>query len=311
MGAFDIVKQAIKSVAIVVLLFLSVHLVANGTMGPGMAITIVLLFQAMVVPVESVYRFIDELSAAVAKIKTFRELDSQGEDPIFAVPDAPVTAFAGNLVCFEHVQVQSPETGETLSAVEHVSIDASSITGVKGVSGSGKSSLLRALMGYYPYSGSIQLFGVPANMVSRSQLAEFIAFIPQANHFFVGSVRDNLVYGLNYRPSDSQLKEALTKACLPELDLDMDLEEGAVGLSGGEATRLKLARAFLRYPQLFILDEPDTGLDSDTTKTALNNLLEYAHEVGAGVIFISHKEGVQSLCNSHVLVHKQLTTRAA
>ena len=135
------------------------------------------------------------------------------------------------------------------------------------------------------------------------------------------------MYGLNKKVSDKDLINALRLVCLYDslvssvrdkrfvdienIDkavLDYVIGEGGVGLSGGEGQRLSLARAFLRSPRVFIFDESTTGLDGDTAEKVLSNIEEYAKQLNAGIIYISHEERVVKRCNHIIKLDNQIRT---
>ena len=73
--------------------------------------------------------------------------------------------------------------------------------------------------------------------------------------------------------------------------------EGASNFSGGQKQRIAMARAFLRQPKWFFLDESTCNLDEKNEEKILNNLENYAHTLGAGVVYISHSDNVMSRCD--------------
>jgi len=135
---------------------------------------------------------------------------------------------------------------------------------VTGRSGSGKSSIINALLGFLPYTGEVLLNGKalqPANM-------HLISTLLQDDYLFGTSIRENLKIG---RPeaTDAELSDALELVELRDfveaLPEELDTMIGSMGynFSGGEKQRLKLARLLLRETPIFILDEPYEFLDAE------------------------------------------------
>ncbi len=139
-----------------------------------------------------------------------------------------------------------------------------------GPSGAGKTSILRLLMGFArPDSGRIAVNGQDALRLAPAELRRMIAFVGQKPHLFAGTIRENILLA---RPdaTPAQLDRAAEAArvtafaaALPE-GLDTRVGEGGFGLSGGQAQRVAVARAFLRDAPLVLLDEPTAHLDPAT-----------------------------------------------
>lgn len=150
--------------------------------------------------------------------------------------------------------------------------------GVFGPSGSGKSSLLNVLLRFWNYQdGSVAIGGVSLRDIGGDTMRSLCAVVSQQTHLFNTSVRDNLLLA---RPDadDARLHAALRDAALLEEILAMpnglDTRVGETGtrLSGGQARRLALARAFLKDAPLVLLDEPTEGLDASSEHLVLQAL---------------------------------------
>ncbi len=171
---------------------------------------------------------------------------------------------------------------------------------ILGPSGSGKSSLAALLLRVArPQTGRISLGGVDLADLDEAALRTRIAWLSQSTHLFEDSIRANLLLG---RPdaTDAQLWQALDQAAVGELirtlpdRLETWLGEGGLGLSGGQARRLALARTLLSPAPILILDEPAAGLDAETEQSFLSTLNEVAP--GRTVILIAHRlTGVERL----------------
>lgn len=102
------------------------------------------------------------------------------------------------------------------------------------------------------------------------------------------------------------MKIALQQAHLyDELSIDGDpldkiLQEGGKPLSGGQAKRLTIARAFLRRPRLYLFDEAFTGIDPATLDDIFDDLDEHLSETGAGVVHISHEQPLKDRCSIQI-----------
>jgi ATP-binding cassette, subfamily C, bacterial CydD len=161
-----------------------------------------------------------------------------------------------------------------------------------GPSGAGKSSVIEILLGFVrPGSGRVTINGADITDLVPQALSRLTAWIGQRPILFAGSIRDNILFA---RPeaSPEEVAAAATSARLdgftaglPE-GLDTPVGEGGYGLSGGQAQRIAIARAYLKNAPLLLLDEPTAHLDPATEQEVLDSLRRLA--LGRTVILASH-----------------------
>lgn len=174
----------------------------------------------------------------------------------------------------------------TLKAIA-MSLPAGSKTAIVGPSGSGKSTLLQLLLKLNAVDeGNILFDGVSIDQIPDANIWEEANVVLQENHFFHGTIRDNLLLakdGLN----DEEMEATLTKVRLSHLSLtDLVFEKGE-NLSGGEKQRLAIARAMLKGERLWLLDEPTSSLDALTEQTIHQHLFEQARD--DTLVLVSHR----------------------
>ncbi len=185
----------------------------------------------------------------------------------------------------------APDAPWALDGVDLVVPQGGSL-GIVGPSGSGKTSLLNVLLRFWDYQeGRVEIGGVPLRALSGESARGLCAVVAQQTHLFNTSVRANLMLA---RPgaSETELHAALRDAALldeilamPE-GLDTIVGETGTRLSGGQARRLALARAFLKDAPLLILDEPTEGLDAASEHLVLQAMATLMR--GKTTLLITH-----------------------
>ena len=183
-----------------------------------------------------------------------------------------------------HIQAQNlvvmTAGGEALSQSLNFTLDTGSRVALVGQSGAGKTALMNVLLGFLPYQGSLQVNGQELRDINRDSWQQYIAWVGQNPHLPAQTLRENL---LPISPiDDATLMSVLQRAGVDEfLDrlpngLDTLLGDGGVGLSVGQAQRIAVARALLKPAQLLLLDEPSSGLDSQSEQHVIRALQQAA-----------------------------------
>ena len=167
------------------------------------------------------------------------------------------------------------------------------LTVLSGPSGSGKSSIVGALLGFVPFTGDLQAAGHDAKGGSALDL---LAWSGQSATLFRGTVAENVALGDDH-PSAERVAEALDIAVLGGLDPAAPLDERGSGLSGGQSQRVAIARAVYRLlgdeQRILVLDEPSAALDHETEARLVTKLRALAHS-GRAVLVVSHREAFLS-----------------
>ncbi len=226
-------------------------------------------------------------------------------------------------VSFENVRFGYTEGEMVLNEVSF-QVPAGSAVAVVGPTGAGKTSLINLLLRFHdPCGGSVKINGRDVREWPLHQLRSKMALVTQDPYLFSGTVRENIFQGME-NPSDRQIEAVLAASnCASFLDrlpegLSTVLTEGGGAISSGERQLLSIARAFARDPDLIILDEATSYIDSQTEariQEALWNLMRdrtailVAHRLstarGAGRILVLHRGRIIESGDHESLMNRQ------
>nr|WP_281261776.1 thiol reductant ABC exporter subunit CydD [Breoghania corrubedonensis] len=221
---------------------------------------------------------------------------------IVALEDVPALAEPGGAqavfrperiaISFEDVELTFAGGRRALDGVSF-QVAAGEAVALVGPSGGGKSSLLNLLLGFVqPTSGRVRVNGVALGALDMAEWRSMIGYVPQAPRILSGTLAANIA-PQDDTPDMERLEKAARQADLFDViarlpdGFDTRIGEGGAGLSGGEAHRLALARAFYRDAPVIVLDEPTAHLDRDSearVQAAIARLLP-----GRTALMVAHR----------------------
>lgn len=236
----------------------------------------------------SAYRVLGQALAAARRI--FEIVDAT---PTVRDPDEEVPLPARLDITFRHVSLRYEEGGPW--ALRGVSFDvpAGTAIAVTGTSGSGKTSLVNLLLRFWEFQeGEVLLGGVPIRELSGETIRNYCSVIAQQTYLFNTSIRENLRIA-NAAATEIEMRQALNDAAILDevqaMPQGLDTMVGEVGmcLSGGQARRVAIARAFLKNAPILILDEPTEGLDVMSERRVTDALARLMQ--GRTTLLITHR----------------------
>nr|CRH06912.1 type I protease secretion ATP-binding protein [Candidatus Magnetococcus massalia] len=178
--------------------------------------------------------------------------------------------------------------------------------GIIGPSASGKSTLMRLLLGVTrPTAGHVRLDGADVSSWNREEFGRHIGYVPQDVELFAGTVRDNIARFLEV--PDELVIQAAQKAGAHELILRLpkgyqtDIGDGGAILSGGQRQRIALARAVLGNPRVVVLDEPASNMDTEGEQ-ALMGCLKFLKQQQVTVILVTHAPSLLAFCDKVMIM---------
>ena len=203
-----------------------------------------------------------------------------------------ISAIQGSLE-FKKVSLSYPETG--ITAIDNISlrIPAGSTLGIIGNIGYGKSTLLDLILRLYdPTSGSITLDGHNLKDFTLTELRSAIGYVPQNAFLFSESIEDNIRFG-SPKASIEEIQKMAKNAAVHNNIVKFKegyktlLGERGVTLSGGQIQRVSIARALIKDPQVLLLDDCLSAVDTDTEEEILKNLKSLTKD--KTTLIVSHR----------------------
>ena len=284
--ASKIFRQFLQSMILAV----GAWLVINDQASPGVIIASSIISSRALAPIEQT---IAQWRPFVAAQQGWRRL----EEMLMAFPvEAHRTSLPRptQALALENVTTGPPGARKVTAQDVSFGLKAGQVLGVVGPSGSGKSSLIRAIVGVWPIlRGTVRIDGAASDQWLADELGPHIGFLPQDVELFDGTVAQNIGRFLQDATSE-EIIAASQKAGIHDLILRLpngyDTIIGANGsnLSAGQRQRVALARALFRNPFLIVLDEPNSNLDTEG-EGALARAIAEAKRAGSIVIVVAHR----------------------
>ncbi|WP_409368917.1 ABC transporter ATP-binding protein [Lysinibacillus sp. 38-6] len=263
--------------------------VSSGELTAGDMVAFILYLIQIIMPMTQLTMFFTQLQKAMGATERISALLEHTEENIHEglQLDKVHEAIHVNHVDFAYGD-------EPILSNINFTIEPGQVTAIVGPSGGGKTTTFALLERYYqPTNGLITLGDTPIDTFSLHSWRSKIGYVAQESALLSGTIRDNICYGIAKEVSDEELervaKMAYADQFINELPDKYDTEVGERGikLSGGQRQRISIARALLRDPQILMLDEATSSLDSNSeiyVQKALDNLMQ-----GRTTLVIAHR----------------------
>jgi ATP-binding cassette subfamily B protein len=301
-----VIIGVVTSLGTVLILWLGVQSILQGEITLGALITFNALLGYFLSPLGNLINLQPQLQAAgVATNRLNDILLAEREDTESGLSSGELK---GGIVC-ENVSFRYGNRELVLEDIS-LNIEQGQKVAIVGESGSGKTTLMKLLLRFYEAeAGLITIDGKALEDINRTFLRKRISYLTQSIFLFSDSVKNNIFYGSN---SDEISDEEFKRVCelckvdefvakLP-LGYETRLEENGANLSGGQRQRIALARALLRKPDVLVMDEAMSNLDS-ITERALSNMIS-GFDKDMTCIVIAHRLSTIVQCDK-ILVMDQ------
>ncbi len=272
-----------------------------GTLSYGVIVQFVFYVNLLTWPFASVgwvTSLVQKAEASQERINEFLRTESALDEQ----PDA--TEFQPGDIEFRHVSFTYPETGiEALKDISFTVREGETLA-ILGRTGSGKSTIAQLLIRLYdPGDGSILIGRKNIRTLHMASLRSAIGYVPQDSFLFSDTIRNNIAFG-TAEPGEHQITEAAIRSDLDSAirhfpkAYDTLLGERGINLSGGQKQRLSIARALIREPDILLLDDCLSAVDTQTEENILRELREMLK--GRTSIIIGHR--VSSVRHAHRII---------
>lgn len=300
----DTLVGTVELVGTVIILWMGFAMVIAGQVSVGALITFDALLAYFTEPIKNLIELqptIQTAFVAADRLNDILELKAEEMEVGDMLP-LPVNCWE-----FHNVDFRYGNRELTLQGID-LTIHRGEKIAIVGESGSGKTTLAKLLLRFYePERGEILADGKRIDQVSLTELRRQIAYVDQNTFLFSDTIANNLRLG-NEAATEAELRRACEISCAAELieqmpmGFEMPLDENGANLSGGQRQRLAIARALLQKPQLLILDEATSNLDTVTEAGIKKTIFELDTKLTC--ILIAHRLTTIKNCDRIYMMEK-------
>ena len=257
----------INQVGLVVILFLGGYYVIHDEITLGTFYAFIAYMTGITEPIWTISWFFVSLKMAESSVDRLEEIEKFENKPVHnASVKTPIETVIIRDLHFKFAEGEP----DIIRSIDFKASPGEKV-GVVGEVGAGKTVLLKLISGWFiPTKGSVEINRVRLDQLSDVSRANSIAYVPQDIELFSGTVSENITMG---RDEQRSLAEVIDASVIGgELEMDKVLEQGGVGLSGGQRARVALARAFYGDTPIYIFDDVTSALDLNTEKILWRNI---------------------------------------
>ena len=299
------IAQLLQQLSYVAIIGLGAWMVGAGQITMGALIACSILSNRTLSPITQIATWVTQWQHAKEALRGLDEMMRLPTDRLDIGTAIMPSSCSGEL----RVEQAAFAFNDKLAALQPLTltINAGERIAIVGPIGSGKSTLIRLLSGLYrPMAGKLLLDGVDMALLAPSYLRAHIGYLPQDVRLLHGTLRDNLTLGIA-PPNDSTLIHAARLTGLDRVisahpqGMDLPIQEGGRGLSGGQRQLVGLTRLLLSQPTVLLLDEPTAAMDAELEASVMQRMLS-SLTPSATVVFVTHKASLLRLVDRVIVM---------
>ncbi len=295
-------SQTVSRLFTIILLWSGTYFVIDQEITPGELMSFYAIIGYFTGPISSLIGANKSIqNALIAADRLFEIMDLEREE---SENKFKLTADKIGDISFKNVKFRYGTRVEVFENF-NLTINKGEITAIVGESGSGKSTLISLLQNMYPLqSGSISIGNIDLKYIENKSLRELVSVVPQKIDLFAGNVINNIAVG-DFQPN-MELILSICKSIgiidfiesLPN-GFNTYLGENGATLSGGQKQRIAIARALYKQPEILVLDEATSSLDS-TSENYIQKTIQNLRQQNKTIIIIAHR--LSTVVNADTIV---------
>ena len=296
--------QTVQGSAFAVVVFFGAPLVMDGEMTTGILVACSILATRMIAPLAGLAQVLNRWQQAKVAMDSLNSIMQMPVDNPDGEKRIHRPAIAGKFQLKNAVFGYDQES--TVLNISSLTIQPGERIALLGKNGAGKSTLLQALSGLMePTAGTVLLDDVNMAHIDPADVRRDIGLVSQNARLFHGTLRDNLLLGAPHTADEQiikSLKDSGAWQFVSNLPMGLDhlIQEGGIGLSGGQRQSLLLSRMFIRQPMVSLLDEPTASLDEVAEKQVIHTLAEFPRD--RTMVIATHRMSLLSLVDRVIVI---------
>lgn len=277
----------------IIITFIAAKAVVDEQMTLGMMMSLTYMIGQLSTPISDLIKLSSAIQDAKISLERLNEIHNQ-QDEEYNIGDKLIDIKTDQDIHLEGVTF-SYSGAERDYALYEVSLEipANKVTAIVGASGSGKTTIVKLLQGFYePMHGTIKIGDIPLNVINPHKWRELTGSVMQEGFIFSDTIARNIAIGVD-EIDQKRLAHAVKIANIEEFILSLPLGystkigmEGN-GISSGQKQRILIARAVYKNPEFIFFDEATNSLDANNESVIMTNLKEFYH--GKTVVIVAHR----------------------
>ena len=279
--------------------------VSSGDLSMGALIACTILSGRTLAPLGQIGGLMGRLNSAKAAYHSVTKFMLEASREEVAKDYFPRDKIQGSIE-FSHVDFSYSDDSQIIFNDLNLKINSGEKVAIIGRIGSGKTTILKLILGLYqPNNGSMLIDGANIQQIRPDDIRRQFGVVMQNTYLFSGSIRDNIGFGLD-KISTDEIDEASNIAGVSDFTklmsngLDYQLSEGGKDLSGGQRQAIALARAIVRKPAVILLDEPTSAMDLTSERAIIKNLKSYFTK--QTLVVVTHRMSLLQLVDRVIAV---------